>query len=97
MKDGVDSLRMSTQDELSLLKNRLNQLEGLVGKLCVQQKETSFSTRTSAIFSDSNPFKTSQSQFYGKFTEEPLENGREVERSMGSTLKRYQDQEKGKD
>lgn len=87
---------MSTQDELSLLKNRLNQLEGLVGKLCVQQKETSSSTRTSAIFSDSNPFKTSQSQFYGKFTEEPLENGRE-ERPMGSTLKRYQDQEKGKD
>jgi len=49
----MEKLQTSTQEELVNVKNRLGQLEGLVGKLYVQQKEANTSTRSSAVYNSS--------------------------------------------
>lgn len=72
LMQGLDQLRYSTHDELSILKNRLNQLEGLVGKLYVQQKENT-STRTSAVLSEArHPLQISYSQTFAQ--DQSIEN-----------------------
>lgn len=74
----MDRLQISTQDELSYVKTRLSQLEGIVGKLYTQHKDSLTSNRSSAVYNSSFlvPF-----QPYSRGSERNLDISRDVDSS----------------
>ena len=76
--EGMDRLQISTQDELSYVKTRLSQLEGIVGKLYTHQKDSLTSTRSSAVYNSSFlvPF-----QPYSRGSERNVDVSRDIDSS----------------
>jgi len=78
LMEGMDRLQISTQDELSYVKTRLSQLEGIVGKLYTHHKDSLTSTRSSAVYNSSFlvPF-----QPYSRGSERNVDNSRDIDSS----------------